>query len=139
MISFLDRFKKREAEKAVEKKEKKPKKVEPKTKKEKKEEKVKARIESGAYRILIRPQVSEKATDLGAENKYVFMVSKRATKKEIGQSIEDVYGVKPESIRTINVRGKKRTYGRTRGKTISFKKAIIKLPAGKTIQVYEGV
>lgn len=141
-MSILDRFKRKKIEKAgaKEKSEKKAKvEKEKRVGKEKKEEKVKARLDSAAFRILIRPVISEKATNLAAENKYVFIVSRKATKKEIKQSIKDVYGIRPESVRVINVLGKKRIYGRAQGKTANFKKAIVKLPPGKTIQIYEGV
>jgi len=138
-MSILDKFKRKKIERTKAKEEKKLKKEKTKVEVVKKEEKVKARPDSPAFRVLIRPLISEKATNLSAENKYVFIVSKGATKKEIKQSIQDVYGIKPKSVRVINVLGKRRTYGRARGKTVDFKKAIVTLPAGKTIQVYEGV
>lgn len=136
-MSILDRFKRKKEEKPVQ--EKKPKKPVARAEKSKKEGKIRARLDSAAFRVLIRPLVSEKATNLSAENKYIFIVSKKATKEAIRQSIKDVYGIKPESVRVINISGKKRTYGKARGKTASFKKAIVKLPQGKTIQIYEGV
>jgi large subunit ribosomal protein L23 len=139
-MSILDRFKKEEDKKgssksAVEKKKVKNKKDASK----KKVEKSKARVESNAYRVLINPLISEKTTDLGQENKYVFKVSKKANKEEIKQAIKDVYGIKPLSVKTVNVIGKKRRYGRVLGKTSDYKKAIISLPEGETIQIYEGV
>jgi len=98
-----------------------------------------ARLDSGAYRVLIRPLISEKATFLSGENKYVFEVSCQATKPEIKQAVKDVYGVEPIGVNVISVGGKARRYGRTLGRTKNRKKAIVTLSAGQSIQVYEGV
>ena len=92
-----------------------------------------------AYRVLARPHVTEKAANLGAENKYVFVVSPDANKIEIAKAIREVYGVKPASVNIIKVKGKKVNYGRMKGKRKDWKKAIIMLPAGKSINIYEGV
>lgn len=92
-----------------------------------------------AYRVLVKPLITEKATILGAENKYIFAVSKNSNKIEIARAINEVYGVKPVSVNIIKVKGKNVRYGRTQGKQKDWKKAIIKLPEGKTIKVYEGV
>ncbi|MFH2105027.1 MAG: 50S ribosomal protein L23 [Parcubacteria group bacterium] len=98
-----------------------------------------ARLDSGAYRVLVRPLISEKATFLSGENKYVFEVNCRATKPEIKQAVKDVYGVEPIGVNVISVEGKARRYGRTLGRTKNRKKAIVTLLEGQSIQVYEGV
>lgn len=133
-MGILDRFKKEEKGKKKEKKQQKE-----TSTKTKKVEKSKARKDSGAYRVLSYPLVSEKATYLGEENKYVFIVSNNATKEDIKRAIKDVYGIKPLKVRTINVSGKNRRYGRVTGSTTDYKKAIITLPEGETIQIYDGV
>lgn len=133
-MGILDRFKKEE--KTESKAKKKTKKI---SSKPKKVEKSKARKDSVAYRALLHPLVSEKSTYLGEENKYVFIVPKKANKQEISRAVKDIYGIKPLSVKTMNVLGKKRRYGRTAGKTIDYKKAIISVPEGETIQLYEGV
>ena len=115
------------------------KKQDSKKKSDNKVKKTKAKVESSAYKILLYPQISEKATYLGEENKYVFIVSKNANKKEISQAVKDIYGIKPLSVNTIKVGGKKRRYGRNTGKTSDYKKAIVALPEGETIQLYDGV
>lgn len=130
-MSILDKFKKEENKDS--------KKQTTKKKSEKKVEKSKAKIESLAHKILLYPQISEKATYLGEENKYVFIVSKGANKKEIKQAVRDVYGIKPLSINTVKVGGKERRYGKVQGKTVGYKKAIVALPKGETIQLYDGV
>ncbi|MEA3463514.1 MAG: 50S ribosomal protein L23 [Patescibacteria group bacterium] len=92
-----------------------------------------------AYWILVKPLVTEKATNLGAENKYVFAVSPRANKIEIAKAINEVYGIKPVAVNIIKMQGKKTRYGKVTGRTKDWKKAVITLPEGKSIKVYEGV
>lgn len=69
--------------------------------------------------------------------KYVFIVDKEANKKEIADALEEIYsarGIKVVSVNTINVKGKmRRVRGRT-GRTSSFKKAIVTLEAGDSIE-----
>lgn len=92
-----------------------------------------------AYKVLLRPLVTEKATELGIFNQYVFEVSLGANKIEVARAIHDVYGVKPLKVRMIPVRGKSRRYGRVTGRTKAWKKTIITLKRGEKIEVYEGV
>jgi large subunit ribosomal protein L23 len=92
-----------------------------------------------AYRVLIRPLITEKAANLGTEDKYVFAVANDANKIEISKAIDEVYGIKPIKVNIITNKGKKVRSGRTFGKRKDWKKAIITLPKGKTIKVYEGV
>jgi len=94
---------------------------------------------SRADRILLKPLVTEKATNLGVLNKYVFAVSPKANKIEIAEAIEAVYGVKPVSVNVMRAEGKTIRSGRTFGKRKYWKKAIVALPQGKTIKIYEGV
>ena len=103
----------------------------------KKEKKI--RQYGNAYKVLIKPLITEKAANLGAENKYVFEVAVSANKIEIAKAINEVYGIKPASVNIINMRGKKVRSGRFQGKRKNWKKAIIMLPPGKTINIYEGV
>jgi len=105
----------------------------------KKPEKAVAKKGGSAYRVLIKPLVTEKASILGTENKYLFQVSERANKIEIAKAINEIYGIKPESVNVLRVRGKNLRYGRTRGRRKNWKKAVVKLPAGKSINIYEGV
>ena len=89
--------------------------------------------------VLIKPAVTEKAGTLNELNQYVFVVDKGANKITIAKAVEAFYGVKPVSINIINMSGKKVTRGRIKGQRSSWKKAIVTLPAGKTIAIYEGV
>lgn len=92
-----------------------------------------------AYRILIKPLITEKAANVGSLNKYMFAVKKTANKIEVAKAINEVYGIMPDDVNIINVRGKKVRYGRIAGVRSDWKKAIITLPKGKTINIYEGV
>ncbi len=92
-----------------------------------------------AYRVLVKPMITEKATNLSATNQYVFMVANDTNKIEVAKAINEVYGVKPLSVNIISVKGKKVSRGRITGKRKDFKKAIITLKKGETISVYEGV
>ena len=92
-----------------------------------------------AYRVLIKPLITEKATNLSAENKYVFMVARSANKISVARAMEITYGVKPVAVNIINSDGKFVTRGRIKGQRSDSKKAIITLKAGDTIKVYEGV
>jgi len=92
------------------------------------------------YDIIRRPIVTEKSTDLREEaNQIVFEVAPDANKIEIKQAVEALFKVKVQQVRTIKVRGKKRRLGLSVGKRPDWKKAIVKLRPGDTIQVFEGV
>ena len=89
--------------------------------------------------ILIEPVLSEKATLLREEGKYVFKVHPDANKFEIKDAVSKLFNVKVVSCTVMNVYGKmKRVRGRP-GRTSSWKKAIVRLAAGETIKVFEGV
>ena len=86
--------------------------------------------------ILIRPLISERSTDLMQEGKFVFVVDKRANKIQIADAVEEIFKVTVEDVNTINVKGKTKRRGRTVGKTNGYKKAIVKLAAGETIELF---
>lgn len=89
--------------------------------------------------ILIKPVVTEKANALREQNKYVFIVQPSATKLQIKEAVARLFNVKVVDCTTVNVMGKvKRLRGKL-GRTSSYKKAIVRLAAGETIQAFEGV
>ena len=96
-------------------------------------------VASRAYRILQKPLVTEKASVLGTENKYAFAVAVNANKIEIAKAIKEVYGIQPVAVNIIRMDGKLTRTGRSKGQRKDWKKAIVTLPEGKAIQVYEGV
>ena len=88
--------------------------------------------------ILVRPLITERTTQLMAEGKYVFVVAKAANKLEIAKAVAEVFKVKVAKVNTVNVTGKKKRMGRTEGKRPDYKKAIVKLAPGETIEFFEG-
>jgi len=92
-----------------------------------------------AYQVLIKPLVTEKAGDIGALGKYVFAINPGMNKVEVKKAIRTIYNVEPTKVNIANFSGKKVRYGRVKGKTKSWKKAIVTLKPGDKIEVYEGV
>lgn len=89
--------------------------------------------------ILIEPVISEKANALREQNKYVFYVLPAATKTQIKEAVAKLFNVKVINCTTMNVLGKmKRVRGKP-GRTSSYKKAIVRIAEGQTIQAFEGV
>ena len=87
--------------------------------------------------ILIRPLITEKSTALMAEGKYVFVVAKAANKIEIAKAVAEIFNVKVDSVNTVNMTGKMKRMGRNVGKRSDYKKAVVKLAAGETIEFFE--
>lgn len=92
-----------------------------------------------ASSVLIRPIVTEKSAILASNNSYVFAVSKSSNKIEVASAIRKMYGVTPVSVHIQNVRGKYVRRGKVDGHRKAWKKAIVAIPAGKTLNIYEGV
>lgn len=94
--------------------------------------------------ILIEPIITEKMEPQGEKlNRYGFIVKKNANKIEIAKAVEDLYNVTVESVNTMIYGGKARSRftktGLMRGKTKSFKKAIVKLIDGDSIDFYSNI
>ena len=88
--------------------------------------------------ILIEPVLSEKATTLRENAKYVFKVIPQATKIQIREAVGRLFGVKVERCTVMNVKGKNRRVRYRMGKTSSWKKAIVTLSKGEVIKIFEG-
>ena len=93
------------------------------------------------YQVIIEPIITEKVTTIKDADRVVcFKVAKNANKKEIKESVEKIFKVEVESVKTINYVGKPKRMGRWFGRRPSWKKAYIKLsPKSKMIDFYEGV
>ena len=90
--------------------------------------------------VVIRPIITERSTEMMAENKYVFEVAPKSNKTEVKHAIEQIFDVKVESVNTMNVKGKPKRMGRYVGKRKDWKKAIVKLTAdSKALEFYQGV
>ena len=91
------------------------------------------------HEIIVRPVVTEKSTELVERNAYTFVVANDANKIEIGHAVERQFGVKVKDVRTMRYRGKERRVGRNIGRRAAWKKAIVTLREGDTIEIFEGV
>ena len=92
---------------------------------------------STPQQIIIRPVITEKTTDLQTQHgKYVFEVAKKANKIEIRKAVEMVFGVRVSNVRTMVVRGDVRRVGRFFGRRPFWKKAIVTLNDGDSIDFY---
>ncbi len=94
--------------------------------------------------IIIKPVITEKMTDLGEKlNRYGFIVQRKANKLQIRKAVEELYGVEVVAINTMNYSGKIKSRstkgGMISGKTNSFKKAIVTLAEGETIDFYSNI
>ena len=89
-----------------------------------------------AEEIILGPVITEKSTRLSQEeNKYVFKVDSKATKDQIKEAIETIFKVKVVGISTINAKTKKKRVGRYTGRTNRYKKAVVKLADGQSIEL----
>jgi large subunit ribosomal protein L23 len=89
--------------------------------------------------ILIKPVVSEKSYVLSAVNKYTFRVHPDAHKTQIRQAVEALFDVHVVDVRTMSVKSKPKRRGVTRGRTRSWKKAIVQIRAGESMPVFRGL
>lgn len=94
--------------------------------------------------ILLKPIVTEKMTEQGESlNRYGFIVNVRANKIQIKHAVEDMYGVTVDSVNTMRYAGKSRSrYTKTgilQGRTNAYKKAIVTLSEGETIDFYSNI
>ena len=90
--------------------------------------------------VVLRPMITEKATELGSANKYMFEVRRDANKTQIKEAVQKGFDVKVESVNVMNVKGKPR---RVRGNRIKhrpdWKKAVVTLAPGDKIELFQGV
>lgn len=87
--------------------------------------------------IILEPVETEKSYNLTALNKYTFKVRKDASKTQIRQAVEKQFKVNVEKVNTINVSGKLKRMGRFEGRRPDWKKAVVTLAPGQTIEFFE--
>ena len=89
------------------------------------------------HSVIIAPSITEKNTNMRADqNKYVFEVKRDATKTEVKVAVESIFNVSVEAVNTMIVKGKKKRVGRSVGYASNWKKAIVKLADGQTIEKF---
>jgi large subunit ribosomal protein L23 len=88
--------------------------------------------------VLIAPVVSEKSYSLIGERKYSFRVHKDAHKTQVRQAVEELFGVRVENVNIVQVRPKPKRRGVHKGVRQGWKKAIVQLREGDTIEIFEG-
>ena len=91
------------------------------------------------HRTIVRPIITEKSSAAYQDRlEYTFEVHPDATKPQIRSAIEELFGVKVTGVWTSNQRGKDKRMGKTAGRKANWKKAIVTLRDGDTIDVFEG-
>ena len=91
------------------------------------------------YEVLRRPLITEKATLLKEQGKYMFEVAENAGKQQIKQAVELAFNVQVTGVNVITLRGKMKRAGKRRMTTPLQKKAIVTLAHGNKIEFFEGV
>ncbi len=92
------------------------------------------------YEILKRPLITEKSTiQKEAQNQLTFEVARKSNKVEIRRAVEKVFNVHVVGVRTMQMRGKGKRFGRTMGRRRHWKKALVTLAKGEHVEFFEGV
>ena len=89
-----------------------------------------------ARQIIIRPVITERSFDMQEYNRFTFEVAKTASKIEIAKAVEEIFDVKVLKVNTVNVKSKKKRRRNIEGKTRTWKKAIVTLAEGDTIELF---
>ncbi|HMC54947.1 MAG TPA: 50S ribosomal protein L23 [Gemmatimonadaceae bacterium] len=91
------------------------------------------------HETIVRPLITEKTSAAFQDRgEYAFQVHPDATKPQIRSAIEELFGVKVTDVWTSNQRGKEKKVGRSAGRRPNWKKAIVKLREGDSIEIFEG-
>ena len=91
-----------------------------------------------AREVIIRPIVSERSFEMIEHGRYTFEVDKRASKPQIASAVTEIFGVTVTGVNTMNVTGKPRRLRYAKGTTRSWKKAVVTLKEGDSIEFFEG-
>lgn len=91
---------------------------------------------NSVYNVIIRPVVSERTFDLMGQNKYTFEVAKDAPKEEIRDAVETIFNVHVVKVNTVNVKPKNKRVRFVQGKTRTWKKAIVTIAEGESIEIF---
>ena len=86
--------------------------------------------------VIIRPVITEHSYDMMEKNCFTFEVAKESNKVEIAQAIEAIFNVKVVKVNTLNVKSKPKSQRGIQGKTRTWKKAMVTLKEGDTIEIF---
>ena len=86
--------------------------------------------------IIIRPIITEHSYDMIEQNKYTFEVARDANKIEIGKAVEELFSVTVTKVNTLNVKPKKKRVRYQQGYTRQWKKAMVTIAPGETIEIF---
>ena len=91
------------------------------------------------FDVILAPWITEKSTEGSERNQFTFRVARDATKVEIKSGIEELFGVSVTKVNTINMRGKVKRFRGRLGKRAAYKKAIVTIAEGQSIDITTGV
>ena len=91
---------------------------------------------TNVYKTLIRPVLTEKTTELGNNNQYVFKVAPKATKHQIREAVEKIFGVDVVKVNTMVMPSKPKRVGRYLGRRSSWKKAVVTVADEQSIDLF---
>jgi len=92
------------------------------------------------YSVIRKPMLTEKCHDMKEKhNQVAFQIDRRANKVQVKEAVEKIFKVKVKRVNVMNVAGKKKRLGRNVGKRSDWKKAVVTLMPGETIEIIEGV
>ena len=91
------------------------------------------------YDVILAPWVTEKATEGSEHNQFTFRVARDSTKVEIKKGIEELFGVTVTKVNTINMRGKLKRFRGRLGRRAAYKKAIVTIAEGQSLDITTGI
>ena len=91
------------------------------------------------YDIIVSPVITEKATMASEANQVIFKVASNATKPQVKEAVEKLFDVKVKAVNTLNRKGKTKRFRGVAGRQSDFKKAIVTLEEGHSIDVTTGL
>ena len=91
------------------------------------------------FDVILAPWITEKSTEGSERNQFTFKVSRDSTKLEIKSGIEELFGVKVTKVNTINMRGKVKRFKGRLGRRAAYKKAIVTIAEGQSIDITTGI
>lgn len=93
-----------------------------------------------AYDIILKPVISERSMDIAPKKKYTFKVATDADKSQVKAAVEEIFGVEVKKVNIMNISGKMKKVGRTKGKTPNSKKAVVTLTEkSKEIEFFQSL